>query len=924
MYGPVPEMSFSCHAEGEKNQRRASARLSAQWRDLVARPRLLNFLAEVRASRITIVQAPAGYGKSSLLLQWHDALAGEGALVIAVQLEAIHREPMEFARHLARLWQANFSCLSPVFALSGHDTRATAEQLACQMAAALSDPPAPVFLLLDDAQLLAGTDSIRFLHSLVEHVPPLLHIVVASRERLALPMARWRARGELAEITLADLRFSADETHALLAKAGLDDLSADEIRALDERVEGWAAGLRIALPILSSADDHSEGLKSISGERRELRDFFAEDLFAGQPAQAQQTLLRISLLQKFCAPLCEAITGLPNGRRVLDWCENAGLFVIALDDTRTWYRFHRLFQEFLVRTFADQHAEDSDKLHRRATDWHIAQGMVTDAFEHALAGNDPNRAAGVLDEHLDRLFGAGQAHLVPVLAARVPPHIRTFYPRIMLAAAWPLSMHWEFAEAQTLLAASRSRIADMERQSAAAKSDIQAIRLQLAHGEMMLAQFQDDMPTVEQLGITQMRNCQAARPFVAGSIYSAFLNSQREQFKLNDVDRLDFTATRYLDQCEGRQVHIAHEAVAGLTRFLMGDSGGAIERLRNGLAITTRIFGDKTPLCAMTALPLAAVLYERNAVKDADALIETFLPLADTLGFVDQLIDGWLTRSRILRLRGDPDTALQALSSAGAIAAKRGFARLALHCAEERARQLLRSGRSDEAARAARPACMNLTLEAVLPTGAITSSDEIVAMMWATWAECKNRLPDALQVCRQWRSYAAAAGAIRSVIRWDARIAHLALQTGDLRSAKRTMRRAVALAAPGRYMRSFLDEPALAATLQAHAPGGMERNGAAETFAADLVREFTLEGAKDPTGPDVDEPDRSYPRGALNSHELEVLKLTATGLSNREVGEHLGMTEGSVKWDLQQIYNKMGVRRRILVVERARQLGLIH
>jgi len=893
--------------------------------DLVARPRLFERLQGVSASRVTVVQAPAGYGKSTLLLQWHAALKDEGAAVAWLTVTAAQRDPIELLAQIIGAVEAQTTLsLPPIKSFLAGDAFLSPELIATRIADRFIGTPG--YLLFDDVHQLAGALAMACLKTLIECAPAELRIVLSTREKLELPFARLRAHGELCEIAPRDLCFNEQEIAALFAQAGLSELTRDELKALEERSEGWPVGLRLAVLALKSNAKHQDVMRTFSGERSEVWEFFAEDVLSGQPEEVQEFLLKTSVLDRITPALCDAVTGMRNGREMLEHCEKAGLFLFPLDETRSWFRFHHLFREFLHRTFKDRLSESLVNLHSRASAWFFEAGLFHEAFEHALKAKDPIRAAEMLDSRLDAMFSAGEARLVRRLAGEIPPHIQAFYPRIMLAAAWPLAVHWKFTEARDLLTASRARLAELERLDNISKKELDSIRQLLMHREMMLAQFQDDVAALEALGSTLVRTYTGGHPFVAGSIFSAYLHGKREQYKLFDLDRLDATASGFLRQCDGPQVFVAHEAVVGQARFMAGETDAAIERLRHGLDITLRLFGPSASIGAACALPLAEILYERNELDDASRLLDGYLPVATEMGFVDQLISGWLTLARVQRLKGDADGALRTLSTATAFAAQSGFERLALFAADERVRHHLSAGRPDEAARTARRAGVKTATGSVMPSGSITRRDEVRARLWVRWAETQNRVADGLNVARQWRSFTASAGALHAAVQWDIMLAHLLLLDGQFRSAKRTLRRAIAVAAPCRYIRSFLDQPALLGTLHADAPADEPPgNDKTAAFTAELMRIYESECGKKPVGGGAmtEVPRLAGLGGALNVHEIEVLRLAAAGMTNREVGDRLGMTEGSIKWHLQQIYDKIGVRRRLQAVERARHLGVI-
>lgn len=887
----------------------------------VSRPRLQTRLHDVCSSRVMLVRAPAGYGKSILLLQWLEVLREKDIESAYLVLTPNLRDPLDFLSHLVGAIHAQTTLALPTIRsfLAG-ESLLSIDLLAKRIAGKLGETSATFFLFLDDVHHLTGSAASACLRMLIEFAPPGLHIVLASRERLDIPLARLKAHGQMCEIAPQELRFLGSEIADLLALSGVHDLPADEFAILDQRSEGWAVGLKLAALSLAAKPNCAALPHILSGGRNDIRDFFIQDVFACQDGELQNFLLKTSVLDRLCAPLCDAITGRKDSCALLDRCERVGLFLFAIDETRTWYRFHPLFREFLARIFNDRFSEECTDLHARASAWFLESKLFVEAIEQALKAKDPICAASILDSRFDAMFSLGQARTVQRLASEIPPHIQAFYPRIMLAAAWPMAVHWKFAEVRGLLTACGAHLADMQRLNATSPSELESMRNLMRHREMMLAQFQDNMAAVDSIGSRLMQNYPDAHPFVAGSICSAYLHGKREHYQLSETDRLDAAARTFLSQCESPQVFIAHEAVVGATRFIMGETDLAIERLRDGLDIAVKLFGPAAPIGAACALPLAEIYFERNELAAARALLEEYLPVATELGFVDQLISGWLTQSRLFRATGNADGALRSLATASTFATRSGFDRLGIFAAEERVRQLLRSGHPDEAARTARQAGLKPSESAPLPVAKVTTRDEVRALLWVSWLEIQNRRAEALSIARQWRNFTAGAGVLRQTLRWDVRIAHLLLLDGEFRGAKRALLRATEIAEPCGFVRSFLDEPSL---LDALLPGTGEADSA-NTFPGQLRTALECDRGRGTVRSYTFETEPAGLSGRLGTQELQVLRLTAGGLTNREVGDRLGMTEGSIKWHLQQIYDKIGVRRRLQAVERARHLGLLN
>lgn len=892
----------------------------------IERRRLLDRVDDVRQTQFALVQAPAGYGKSCLLYQWFNALREQKANTAWLSLDTGQRDALEFLAYVISALQLDGHYASPFLdQVINREVYLSADIIAAEIANSFDAAAAPMFLFIDDAHHLIGSEAARCLRILMESAPHRLHIVIATREKLDIHQARLRALGQLVEVGASDLRFCGDEVTALLSSEGHGDLGPEELETIEKRTEGWAVGLKLAGLALRSAPNRMRLLETFSGERTEIWDFFAEDVLNYQPEAVQSFMIRVSMLDRLCPALCDAVTGRRDGHKMLDVCEKSGLFLQATDANRSWHRFHHLFREFLHRSLLEHSPEAVPDLHRRASDWLDAEGHYIEAFDHAMKAGDPVRAANILDRHYDDMFSAGQARTIRRLADQIPPHVQAFYPRIMLAAAWPMIVNWKFEPAKSLLAASRARLDETKRNPDADATEIASLEYLLAHREMMLAQTQDDMLQVEQRCEALLRSDLEPHPFVRGSTYSALANSRRAQFKLQDIDRLDVCAREYLGQCGSQQVFILHDVVMGCARFLMGRTEAAASLFRTALDTTIRLSGRGATLGAASALPLAEICYERNELEDAAALVEEYLPIATEHGFVDQLIAGHRVNARLLWISERRDETLQTLEEGASVAVRIGFRRLELNMAAERMHYLLRMGRPEEAIAIATEAGVRRRAEPPLPTGRISSTDEARARVWLHWYQARNEIAEALALARQWRSHLSHLGALKQVIRWDIQLAKLAFLKGETLAAQRTLRRALAIAGPARFIRSFLDEETLMKALVPEGVSGADDGSdPAARYASELsclmansARSFNL-GNHDWRGAEP-----SGLSGPLHSKELEILRLVGIGLRNSEIGARLGMTEGTVKWYLQQVYDKVGVRRRKQAFQVARDMGLL-
>jgi len=892
--------------------------------ELVARPRLQQRLEDAAKVSLTIIQTPAGYGKTSLLSQWFAALRSSSCQKGWLSLDASDRDAVGLLCYIAAALTeggARFDAsIDRVFAT---ETYTAPEPLIAAMVNCFRKTTVPVYLFLDDVHVLSQAP-LAALCQLIDRSPPCVHFIMASRVISELHLARMRARGRLLELDVDDLKFTAVETHDFISRAGDHDLDESELSTLGERTEGWIAGIKLASLALRGKSPAKEVLASFTGSRRSVSDFFVEEVLSAQPIEVRNFLLKTSVLDRLCPALCDFVTGENNGQQIISLIEGSGLFLLRLDDERNWYRYHHLFAEFLHRRLVDENPDADRELHLLASRWFWEQGSYVEAIEHALKGRDPQRAAELLELRCQDMTYTGRLRLVSSFAAQIPEHVLHRYPRLMLSIAWLLTRNLRFEETRKLLATVDKLLIERESAKQLPPHEQRTLRHLYLHRQMMLSAAQDDAPNVEQQCLHLIEEFKEdTHPYLAGTIYAQLLYAQREQYQLTDLERLHATAQGILARSSFSFASIALQASVGPSLYFAGRSDDAVRALEQGLAEGIRFGGRNSALAALPALPLSELLYERNELDRAQQLIEDTLQYATDLGFVDQLMPGFITDARIKRARGDMGGAFRALDKAMAIAAERGLERLRLAVVAERVKYLMQDGLGAEATRYAHSAGIPQAPDNVLPKAShVTTRDEYRATAWFRVAVSEDRVTEALSVAKHWRTFCAARGAVRSLVRWDILIAQALFVSGDSRTAQRNLREAIAHAAVSSLVRSFIDEGPVIHTLIASTfATDLEVLHPTDAFAATLLDVFEHTHKKSPARSVRTSTEGLY--GKLNVNELEILTLVSSGMRNREVAQKLGMTEGSIKWYLQQVYDKIGTRRRLQAVERARQFGLI-
>lgn len=906
---------------------RTKTRAPAPPAELIERPRLMAMLAEAAHSQLVVLQAPAGYGKTSLLQQWSAQLLAQKARVAWFTADLGDRDPEILLGYLVRaLEEAGHQVGEDLHNLVTTESFYTWQVVATLLANGLVDIKSPLYLIIDDMQNLRDSEALECLRYLIEAAPPELHFVLSSREEPGIPLGRLRAVGKIFEVRTSDLRFASAETASYFATRGHAQLSGERLAALEHRSEGWIVGLKLLSMAMQWNQHEAISVGTISGEHREIADFFAEDVLARQPHEMQEFLLRTCILERLCPALCDSLPGVSGSRGLIDRCDASGLFLVALDQTRTWYRYHSLFADFLRRELNDRFPGLADELHVAASHWLEQAGFHIEAFEYALRGRNPIRAAEILDAQCDAMWSAGRQQVIQSLAERLPPHVQALYPRIMLALAWRLVACWKVDQAQQLIAVCRARLSEIKR-GAEEDERTRNLRHRILHRESQIALHLYQLDEIERMSrqLLDEIGTSDGDPYLKASVLVTLQYAQREQFQLTNTHRLIEQAREAMQRTGFSHGLVFHSAHAGPTYLLAGRVQEATRILTGGLKIARDLTGHGSSLGAVVALHLAQVLYECNDIEACSQLMEEYFRPDEPVGVADQLVAGWITSSRLARLRGDFASALETLNEASDFAERHSIPRLRMVSAAEYVRVLLRMGRPDDAAQHAKRIGLARKLEQPAARGRLTTADSAQALAWCRLAASQDKVSEALAVARRWRAHVTTAEATLAAIEWGVMVSELLVLSGDRKAAQRSLWQAVIQAAPARFSRVFLDEgEPIALLLERMVAGEPKPQDTADTFMRQLVADFGGQRGEPVAKQEADPIEKSAIVGRLSTRELEILVLAGSGMLNKRISEKLGLTEGTVKWYLQQVFDKLGVRDRARAAAKARQLGLIN
>ncbi|OYY72953.1 MAG: helix-turn-helix transcriptional regulator [Sphingomonas sp. 28-63-12] len=771
-------------------------------------------------------------------------------------------------------------------------------------------------LILDDAQFLPD-DVHLFIEQMIASGRDSLTTIIATRGRSAIRMGRLRSLGMLLEVDARDLAFSVAEAAEFLAVNVRKVVDLAVVEQLVADTLGWPAGIVMACSL-----DHTDWSQTLdsptrpSGLRREFEEYFAEEVMLPQPLDIRNFIADTAVLQDLTPSACAAVTGHETSRKTLEDVADMGLFLAPTDQERGSYRYHPLFREMVLRRMADIMPARACELHRRASLHYAVTGEPCLAVDHAEKAKDVVFLADQLDALAEPLTYTGYLYRIDELASDMPWHVLSVRPSLLLALAWRRIRRLAFQSAANMIDAAESCVATLKERGAFDEYDCKRFGRLIEHRRIMLDAAMDDMVTVEHRANVLLGEFGDDEPYLSCTLLAQLMTARRELYHFHDMLRMEAETRKALGRPGSDFASIALKSSVAPTLMVQGKTETARDMLREALALAQSIQGEGSGLAALPALPLAELLYNEGNLEEARVLVDGYLATVRQWGFVDQLAAGHLIKARLLNADGDLKGALAGLAEAHIVAIECGLDRLRAFVVSEQVRLLLKSGQIKAAQAAFEAGDLNVTDEPV-PTMNPTRRNESIAVAWLRLEMQNHRLVRARKVAKRWSEFVRRNGATRSAILFELLIAEIAVLAGDRSEARRAVREAVTLAAPMGWNRIFHDEGEAIGSLLVDAyDHGPSLDSVPDRFAARLVAEFN-------GTPDIETEEDFGLSSKLVGREIEILQMVGGGLRNREIGDRLGLTEGTVKWYMQQIYDKLGVRRRPQAVMRARQLGIL-
>jgi LuxR family maltose regulon positive regulatory protein len=900
---------------------------------LVARARLVEQLDTTldASQRLTLVSAPAGFGKTTLLSDWiaHLDQRQTHTRVGWVSLDAGDNDLTRLLTHVvAALQHIGLDIEAGVLeALHTASTSAALTALVNDVTRAGEEASAQEWVLvLDDYHAIEAPEVHEAVAFLLDHFPNHLHLVVATRSDPPLALARLRSRGQLMEVRAADLRFTEPEAQQFLNQVMGLDLTAADVHALEERTEGWVAGLQLAALSLRGIPAGGEVafIDAFAGSNRFVIDYLVDEVLARQPRRVHDFLLRTAVLDQLTGPLCDAVTGRTDGTQVLEELERCNLFLVPLDDQRTWYRYHHLFADVLRARLVAEYREHLRDLHRRASDWYAAHGLAADAVRHALAAEDFDRAAYLMEEALPDLRRTRQDSLLLAWTQSLPKSVVRRSPVLSILSGWSLMMSGDpdaaelrFDEAEAALAAGAH-----DQDLAAEWADTEDLRTAPATISVYrasLAQARGDVAGTIRHARRALNLAGSEDHFVRGA-GAGFLGLAA--WAAGDVQAALSTfgqAVRNL-HAAGNLVDELDSTIVLADMWVAAGRPSRARRLYEQALQTATKNGEPYPRAtADLHVGLAELDRELNDLTSSEAHLETARALGERTSITENRHRWYVAMAQVRAAAGDYASAADLLDQAEA-QYRRGFYPEIRPVVAMKARLQIADGDLDAVAAWAddRGVTVDDDPDYLREFEHLTLVRLLLAEHRARHSRRTSTIPSALGLLDRLHASAAEAGRYGSVleIRVLQALAHHV--DGDLSGALAVLSRALGeIPEPDSYVRLYLDEGAPMLALLRDVADEYAVRGADEYGDAQRNARRLLDRAN------TSIPEEQVLVDPLSQRELQVLRLLDSELTGPEIARELYVSLNTLRTHTKRIFTKLDVNTRAAAVRRAHERGLL-
>ncbi len=868
-------------------------------RNVIERRRLLAMLRAGDGRQLVVIHAPAGYGKTTLAVQWLQVLQDEGAEVAWLGLHRDDNDPHWFLFHLLEavrraLPQAEDAIgeLTELIEQSAEDTQRYTLSALLEL---IARHEGRFVLTFDDWHLIEDARVHHALVHLLDFAPPNLSLILTSRSRPQLPLSRLRVRHQLTEVDADTLRFDLDEARAFLVDRGGLRLDGDDVARLSEATDGWVAALQLVSLSLRDCADPAGLIRGFSGRHHSVGEYLAENVLSALPPGILEFLLATSVCDRICGDLAGVLTDRPDGQAMLEELERRDLFLRPLDDEREWFRYHHLFADYLRRRLERDHPERVPRLHRRASNWFSEHELVSEAVTHALAAGATSRAVDLVERHAMPLVEHSRMVSLLGLMGRLPADAVDDRPRLLMAVAWANCLLQRSDAAQhTLDHLRRAMPVGGVHEEMHSEADVVQACIDV-YGDRI-----DRAETLVGKGLARHR---VYRPWVVAVAANIQSFCDIHSMRYRAARERQLWARPFHDRTIGPFAGVYGRCFAGIAAFAQLDVAAAEEHLHGAVVLAQESAGRRSHAAQLAGALLGELRYERGELGEAERLLAESRELGAESGVVDFMVASYAVLARIKAHRGAEAEAAELLAEGAKVAERLGLTRLSAAVVAERIRQLLAARRVREARRVAQ----ELPDGAGCPGGIGVVIDQIRVGSLAAVLSAEGDHAGAAALLEGLIGDLAQRGQTRAEVTATVALAVVQERAARRITAERTLAGALGLVVPAGLRQVLVDGgPEVTAVLhrlvERWPGGGSPVPGLAELYAR-------LAPAKDTSG--------------LNSRELAILRMLEAGRSNPQIARELTVTVNTVKWYLKNIYAKLGAASRAEAVSVARRTGVL-
>ena len=893
--------------------------------NLVLRPRLVEQLNKGLSSRrkLTLISAPAGFGKTTLVSEW---IAGGGKSVAWLSLDEGDGDPHRFLSYLTSALQTTASNIGKVVlaALQSPEPPST-ESLLTALLNELTTIQKDFILVLDDYHVIDSKPVDEALTFLVDHLPPQMHLVISTREDPSLPLPRYRARGQLTELRVADLRFTPSEAADFLNQVMRLNLSAEDVSALEARTEGWIAGLQLAALSMQGHQDTASFINSFTGSHHFVLDYLIEEVLHRQSDAIQTFLLRTSILDRLCGPLCDAILldSSSSGQATLEYLQRANLFIVPLDNERRWYRYHHLFRDLLVNSLQNTHSCQIAELHRRASYWFAGQNSPEEAIAHSLAARDYDRAAMFVEHAAQDLDMQNRLVAITRWIDAIPDQVVEAHPWLCVYRAWGYQWMgrrdsvepWLKAAETSLPSNPKSDKPDSERDHLL--GHMAAIRAHAAlTGENIPRVLEEGQKALDLLPERDEMRCETA--VAMGGAYWAL-------GRVIESEQAFASARAAALKCNHLTMAVPSTCYVGMQQVKQGRLATAHKTYQDALRLAIGPDGRETSVAGFPNIKLGDLYREWNELERAEELLLLGVQQCILLGQADVLVDGHLCLARFQMAVGNLDEANESLRQADLVVVKTKVDPFVQTWLED-CRLRLWAHKADYSSIARWMETSGLSVESPISYHYDLHHINLARAMVSLGVNTRSQvlLSQAVGLLDRLHEAADGAGWVHEIIHILILRALAEKALGREDAALGVLFQSLTLAEPEGYVRIFVDEGEAMRLLFVDFRSWIEKQSGDRTYphreyvnkilAAFVPSQTALASTIKNAQIELIEP--------LSQRELEVLKLVCQGLSNQEICRRLFLALDTVKGHNRRIFEKLDVHRRTEAIARARALNL--